>query len=216
MTKSKVSREWLRFSGENLLLVGVVTLIVLLAQILNMESGEMTAVLRVVPFLLCLTTLIGMTISEFSRHAAMLPLMLSMNNTRRSVYAWSYICRALSVLMVVLIGAVIFGVSGEGGAGELLTITCLILSGMSIISLLCCFHGTRYQWIATVGVMICAGGLGGVVGGNLAGGDIGEFTQVFILAVGQLGVKLWGATAVLVVIDMTVNWLAIRRREVKL
>lgn len=217
MTTSKVAKEWIRYTGENLLIVGVVTLVLLGIQILSAETVVMEEILNAVPFLLCVTTLIALSIMEFSRQAAMIPMILTMGNTRRSVFLWTYASRGLVLLTVLAISAAAFAVTGEGTFQTILTICSLLLIGVSILGLFCSFYSTRFQWIATLGIMVVAGGMGGLVGGSLTSSSgAGGVARVVILAIEELNGSLWIVASVLVLIDVTVNWLAIRRREVKI
>lgn len=214
-------RFWTRFTWENTYVELGLAALIALAVSLGMDQFQVEAVAAVVPYYLFLAAAVVIILVNTSMQVLYIPLLLSFGETRRRVFLGFQYFRVLVIAVAAVLSALIWllipGEVSRMGLESLPTLLTLLVVSSSVGSLLGTLH-TKCRWASTVVLMVIFGLLGGGVGVAVSNGiNMGIVTTVDLA--GYLTDLPWwlaAAALVLLALDETFHWLALRRQQVKL
>lgn len=212
---------WTRHTWET---AGVELMVVAFFSIITIISNnglDWSLFFSTVPLFLLVASVFCMIIVNSSTQLLYNPLLLSMGETRRSVFFGSCYYRALIVGVTVALCGLLWllapGSIADKGLGSLFNISCVLVIASALGNL----FGTLYVKWKWVGVMLLAltGGVAGGLGGFAFSAGI-HLKQSSIEKVSSFLQELpWWVALIAVglfALDLIFHWMLLRRQEVKL
>lgn len=221
-------RFWTRFTWEGVEAELVVMGFFLLLNVFNSEplwtrgTGGWMDFLALAPFYLIFAAALCTILIAPGTQMIYVPLLLSHGEPRKNVFWGFQYHRFLLIAATAGISGLVWALVPGKLSAACLSFLPLIVTGMVICSAVGGLFGSAYvkwKWLGVIIIAIvcgCGGGLAGWAG--VSGSfDFMEFSvSIPGLAETNLPWQLAAAAAALLALDMGLQWLMLRRREVKL
>lgn len=213
---------WTRYTWESAGVVLCAAAVLAVISLFSAEGLDFTTFAAVMPYYLCVAAIFVMMMVNSGSQTLYVPLLLSMGETRRNVLLGFHYYRLLIIAVTLaLCSAVWLLVPGEVssvGLRSIPTLVCMLFIASALGSIM----GTifvRWKWAGTVLIILLCGIAGGAVG--FAGASSNQFLVAARLAgvLSHLEILPWWLLAAVVValaLDISFQWLLLRRQEVKL
>ena len=212
---------WTRYTWESAGMVLCTAAVLVVASLFSAEGLDFAVFATVVPYYLCVAAVFVMMMVNSGAQTLSVPLLLAMGETRRNILLGFHYYRALIIAVTLALCSVIWLLApGEVSAVGLRSIP-TILCTLAIASALGSIMGTlfiKWKWAGMTLIIILCGAAGGTVG--FAGATGGGFNVLQILEiVSCLETLPWwllAAAPASLALDVGVQWMLLRRQEVKL
>ena len=221
-------RFWTRYTWESVEVELICVGVFLVLSTLSSEpawtgsSGGWADFLALAPFYLIVAAVLSIVMIVPGCQILYIPLLVSHGEPRKNVY-WGYqYYRFLLIAVTSAVSGLVWALVPSEISTACLSCLPMIVTGLVIASSFGNLLGSayvRWKWLGVVVLVLFFGACGGMAGwiGSHGGFDIAE-VSVFTLGLTTMVLpwQLIAAAVVLLVIDLSVQWLLLRRREVKL
>jgi len=209
---------WSRYTWEIIRaeLVAVAFLIILS----NMEYNHLswTLLASLLPYYLAMVTVLMVLIVSTGFQTLYAPLLISVGETRWNIFLGFQYHRVLLIMVTAAVSAVIWtvlpGTVSAAGLQHLPIIITILVMSTSLGSLIGTIH-IKLRWLGTVMIMLIFSSLGATVGVAVAKGVLTDIPD-FMSILAHLPWQLIATAALLLLVDVVVQWLSLRWLTVKL
>ena len=214
-------RFWTRYTWEGMQVVVLVLAILLVLSAVGASRLELTALAATVPAYLLLAAGLTIIMLNYGTQVVYIPLLISMGETRRNIFAGYHFHRVLIIAAAVGVSALIWTlVPGEFsrlGLSNIPSILAILVAASSLGSIMGTIY-FKWKWAATILLVVVFGICGGIGGFSIAGGGE-DVAQLIGKGAAMLAEFPWWtalAAAASLGVDAAFQWVLLRKQEVKL
>lgn len=214
-------RFWTRYTWEGMQVVVLVLAILLVLSAVGASRLELAALAATVPAYLLLAAGLTIIMLNYGTQVVYIPLLISMGETRRNIFAGYHFHRVLIIAAAVGVSALIWTlVPGEFsrlGLSNIPSILAILVAVSSLGSIMGTIY-FKWRWAATVLLVVVFGMFGGVGGFSVAGGgeDVAQLVEKAARFLAEFPWWLALAAAAALAADAAFQWLLLRKQEVRL
>lgn len=212
---------WTRYTWE---VAGVALALVVVFSLMlavGTDGVQWSLLASMLPYLLAVVAMFVIVIVNTSSHILYIPLLIGMGETRRNVFLGYQFHRALTavgtLVLCALIWLVIPGEVSRSGLKSLPTLAAALVLASSLGGILGTLY-VKWKWLSVIVLTVFAMG-GGFFGAFVGSGAVDILDEETIQITSLLErTPLWLVLAALGVLtaDMILQWMLLRRREVRL